>query len=362
MALNLPENDITPQGMGMGDDIGVEDVTPEEQPVINKDLAESTMARIYSTENIGTKNEQLAMSAERYINELFEIGNKMPELASIEEAQKVLFDMYSIESKQEVQYEENSVLSREEVDGINGNIRRQKKMADTVRREIEGPKLPTKDEIKDLQRMVGLTGKDVDGIMGPITRKAIESYNVQQNIEQQEVATRIDPVTGLEVEDITGTPEATATTVSTALGLPDKDVKTLVKIESGNVGYTAVNKSSGAYGKYQFIPSTAKVYAKRLGFKGDEWKKPENQDKMFVEFTKDNMEGLERKGLPTDIFHIYGAHQQGLTGFQKILRGDVNATLERNMRSNLPSNLKKLSGKELADAWINHWKRKTSTT
>jgi hypothetical protein len=142
-------------------------------------------------------------------------------------------------------------------------------------------------------------------------------------------------------------------------GLNSAEITRLAEIESSNAGYDAFNPRSGAYGKYQFIPSTAKVYAEKLGLKGDEWKTPENQDRMFAAFTADNTRGLERKGLPTDLFHIYGAHQQGLTGFSNILKGNITPTLEKNMRSNIPNEYKNLKGEELRDAWINYWKEKT---
>lgn len=141
--------------------------------------------------------------------------------------------------------------------------------------------------------------------------------------------------------------------------LSQEDIDRLAQIESGSKGYTAHNTRSGAYGKYQFIPSTAAAYAKRLGLEGDEWKTPENQDRMFAEFTKDNARQLERKGLPTDLFHIYGAHQQGVRGLTDILEGNLTPKLERNMRSNLPDDYQDLEGTELRDAWVSYWKDRT---
>ena len=236
MATSLPEDNL-PQGMGMDDavveetpvgmgmdDAVVEDVTPtapEVTPVVedvepiedvDKDIAEATMARIYATNNDGTKNEQLALSAERYISELFELGNSMPELGSLAEAQKVLFDMYEIEAQQEVEYHPNSTISREEVDGINGNIRRQKKMVEEVRKSVVTPQLnivsipegATPEQIKAIQTKVGVKP---DGIVGPLTMQGIESFNLDQQMAAREAAdtqSRIDPQTGLVSEDVTG--------------------------------------------------------------------------------------------------------------------------------------------------------------
>jgi len=142
-------------------------------------------------------------------------------------------------------------------------------------------------------------------------------------------------------------------------GLSPKEVEHLVFLESGNKGYDAVNKNSGAYGKYQFIPSTAAEYAKRLNIKGDDWKTPENQDKMFQAFTYDNVEGLRDRGMPVNLFNVYGAHQQGVSGFTDIMNNKLTPKLERNMRANLPDS-KGLKGQELRSAWINYWKDRTT--
>ena len=142
-----------------------------------------------------------------------------------------------------------------------------------------------------------------------------------------------------------------------AEGLATSLVDRVAAVESGG-DYSAVNPSSGAYGKYQFIPSTAKEYSKKLGFEGDSWKTPENQEKMFSAFMADNIRGLQDKGVEVNPFTVYGAHQQGLTGFSKILEGELTPRLEANMRSNLPRGFSNLRGLDLRDAWINYWRNK----
>jgi len=142
-------------------------------------------------------------------------------------------------------------------------------------------------------------------------------------------------------------------------GLSPVELERLVEIESGKHGYDALNKKSGAYGKYQFIPSTAAEYAKRLNIKGDNWKTPENQDRMFQAFTYDNIKELANRGMPTTLFNVYGAHQQGASGFADIMNNKLTPKLERNMRANLPGG-EKLKGQELRSAWINYWKDRTT--
>ena len=141
-------------------------------------------------------------------------------------------------------------------------------------------------------------------------------------------------------------------------GLSPAQFDKLVELESGRHGYTALHEGSKAYGRYQFIPSTAAEYSARLGFKGDEWKTPENQDKMFQAFTYDNIRKLVDNNMPVNMFNIYGSHQQGSTGFRDIMNNNITPKLERSMRSNLPGS-DNLSGQELRTAWINHWKERT---
>lgn len=139
--------------------------------------------------------------------------------------------------------------------------------------------------------------------------------------------------------------------------LSDDDFNKLISIESAN-NYSALNPTSKAYGRYQFIPSTASSYATKLGIPLDQWKTPENQDKMFKAFTEDNIKQLKSYGIPITPFSIYGAHQQGAKGFSGIMSGKLSDTLENNVRSNVPEQYKSLKGRELIDAWQNHWQQK----
>lgn len=139
--------------------------------------------------------------------------------------------------------------------------------------------------------------------------------------------------------------------------LTPEDYDRLIKIESGG-SYTAENKDTKAYGKYQFLPRVAAAYSARLGFTGDEWKKPENQERMYRLYSNDNIKGLQKKGLPIDAFSMYGAHQQGVKGFSEIMSGNISEERARNIRANLPIPNKHLNGKALADAWISYWKNR----
>lgn len=136
-------------------------------------------------------------------------------------------------------------------------------------------------------------------------------------------------------------------------------VDQLVKIESTTGKYNVKNHRSGAYGRYQIMPSTAKYYAKKLKIPKHLWKKPYNQDKIFRAIMKDNIKSLKRNGHQVSAFTLYATHQQGAGGFNAIMKNKkLSRKLEKNLRQNLPSNLRKVKRSKLRLTWINYWKNK----
>ncbi len=136
-------------------------------------------------------------------------------------------------------------------------------------------------------------------------------------------------------------------------------VNKLVKIETTSGGYHIKNKRSGAYGRYQIMPSTAAYYAEKLNIAKYLWKKPYNQDKIFRAIMKDNIKSLKRYGLKVSAFSLYATHQQGAGGFNAIMKNKkLTKKLEKNLRQNLPSDLRKVKKSKLRVTWINYWKNK----
>jgi len=136
-------------------------------------------------------------------------------------------------------------------------------------------------------------------------------------------------------------------------------VAKLVKIESTSGKYNVKNHRSGAYGRYQIMPSTAKYYAKKLKIPRHLWKKPYNQDKIFRAIMKDNIKSLKRNGYEVSAFSLYATHQQGAGGFNAIMKNKtLSKKLEKNLRQNLPNTLRKVKRSKLKITWINYWKTK----
>ncbi|WP_295420832.1 transglycosylase SLT domain-containing protein [Sulfurovum sp.] len=136
-------------------------------------------------------------------------------------------------------------------------------------------------------------------------------------------------------------------------------VHKLVKIESTSGKYNTKNQKSGAYGRYQIMPSTAEYYAKKLHISIHQWKKPDNQDKIFNAIMKDNILSLKRSGHKISAFSLYATHQQGAGGFNAIIKNKpLTKKLEKRLRQNLPEKLRKVKKSQLRTTWIRYWKRK----
>ena len=105
----------------------------------------------------------------------------------------------------------------------------------------------------------------------------------------------------------------------------------LAQVES-NGDWNAMNPGSKAFGRFQFIPSTEKTYAKKLGMSLDQARTPEGQMRMVSAFTADNRNGLLKAGIEPTQENLYLAHQQGLGGAINLIRG--RGTKQINLTSN----------------------------
>ena len=159
--------------------------------------------------------------------------------------------------------------------------------------------------------------------------------------------------------------QASCSKLAKVAGMSQNNLKNivtkLVKIETTSGKYNVENHRSGAYGKYQIMPSTANFYAKKLKIPKHLWKKPYNQDKIFQAIMNDNIKSLKRNGHRVSAFSLYATHQQGAGGFNIIMKNKpLSKKMEKNLRANLPSNLRKVKKSKLRVTWIRYWKKKLS--
>ena len=162
---------------------------------------------------------------------------------------------------------------------------------------------------------------------------------------------------------VSTTAQASCTKLAKVAGMSQnnlqKIVDKLVKIETTTGKYNVENHRSGAYGRYQIMPSTANFYAKKLGIPRTKWKKPYNQDKIFRAIMRDNIKSLKKRGHTVSAFSLYATHQQGAGGFNAIMKNKkMTKRLEKSLRTNLPSHLRKVKKSRLRITWINYWKQK----
>ena len=96
-------------------------------------IMEEVMSDMFSNNNVGTKAEQIEATEIQYMDELHLLVKNIPEVDSVEAAQRMLRDMYSIEREKRVDYDPRGSLSREEVDGLNGRSENKKKVVAEIR-------------------------------------------------------------------------------------------------------------------------------------------------------------------------------------------------------------------------------------
>lgn len=136
----------------------------------------------------------------------------------------------------------------------------------------------------------------------------------------------------------------------------DEITEKIVKVETPKGHYTTVNRSSGAYGRYQIMPKTAKHYTKKLNMDHRKWKHPKNQDKIYLAILEDNVSALKKCGYDINAFTVYGCHQQGARGFNYIMTNKkLNSKTCMRLRRNLPKQYRYVKNDKLKDTWVNYW-------
>lgn len=111
---------------------------------------------------------------------------------------------------------------------------------------------------------------------------------------------------------------------------------TVANTEAPN--YTAVNKTSGAMGQYQFLNSTLNDYRDKFGgFTNEQFlNNPKLQDQVFDAYTKDNEAFLKSKGVEVTDWTRWLAHNLGIANVKPFLEGRMTEGVEKAIKANLP--------------------------
>ncbi len=122
------------------------------------------------------------------------------------------------------------------------------------------------------------------------------------------------------------------------------ELKFLLSKEGKDNSYTTKNRAgSSAYGKYQFMPSTAKMYAKEIGINPNEWNTPDNQDKIMAHALKAYGKVLDSVGVKHTHGNKYAVHQLGPARARRFFRGKLTTRDIKVMNDNLPRSKKVMS-------------------
>jgi len=129
------------------------------------------------------------------------------------------------------------------------------------------------------------------------------------------------------------------------------DFSHITKYEGRDNNYTTKNKAgSSAYGKYQFMPKTAKYFAKKAGIPG-KWTLPANQEKIMKYADDYYGDLLVRKEIVNTPKNRYFVHQLGEGRAPRYFKKTLTDYDYKVMNENLPKGQKGKTHKEIYDNW-----------
>lgn len=125
-------------------------------------------------------------------------------------------------------------------------------------------------------------------------------------------------------------------------------------IESGG-DYTAKSKSSSAFGKYQVLRTTLVEKARELNMSIKEAKTPNGQEVIMDSLLSDYKERLQQFNLPITKENMFVVHNLGTTGGIRVLKGNPTGQDIKNIRNNVPDELRKLPAKALIKEYADRY-------
>ncbi len=115
--------------------------------------------------------------------------------------------------------------------------------------------------------------------------------------------------------------------------------------------YKAVNKKSGAFGRYQFIPKYAEPYADKLGVTVDDMRTDPNlQDTAAKLKLQDLQRELASYGIPVTKQNIYLGWQEGAKGLYDLMQGKLPGGSYKALDLNLPKGIDRTP-----EAFLDYW-------
>lgn len=180
------------------------------------------------------------------------------------------------------------------------------------------------------------------------------------NIDRNSFDTKMEELNSMEISKPKVNQESkfdVAKRVGSKLNYSESDTEVadyFANIESGG-DYTARNKGSSAFGKYQVIRSTLTDKAKDLGISTKEARTPEGQEMVMHSLLSDYKSRLKEFDLPVTKENMFILHNLGQTGGVRVLRGTYTGEDIKAMRANVSSEERKLPPKELVKAYTERY-------
>ncbi len=151
----------------------------------------------------------------------------------------------------------------------------------------------------------------------------------------------------------TGMPGSTS--VSTPGAAPE-GLAFLLSREGPNNTYQTKNEAgSSAFGRYQFMPSTAKMYASKIGIDPNKWELPENQDRIMQYANQDYANYLNKWDRQDSPSNRYAVHQLGPARARRYFTDSLTDSDYKVMNDNLPSSLKAKDNNTIRQNWMNKY-------
>lgn len=135
--------------------------------------------------------------------------------------------------------------------------------------------------------------------------------------------------------------------------MADNGAHTYLKSKEGkdNTATTKNMAGSSAFGEFQFMPSTAKMYAKQIGIDPEQWTVPSNQKAIMNQAKNDYISKLSSWGLDSGESNQYVLHQLGPSRARRYFENKLTDSDVRVMNDNLPSDKKGTTREQVIGNW-----------
>lgn len=149
----------------------------------------------------------------------------------------------------------------------------------------------------------------------------------------------------------------TQTQLRTGLAQPaESNFSHISKHEGIDNKYDTKNMAgSSAYGRYQFMPSTAKMYASKIGINPEQWQVPANQEAIMKYADQDYAKYLNRWDRENSPSNRYVVHQLGPARARRYFTNTLTDSDVRVMNENLPQDLKAEKQNDIIRNWMNKY-------